>query len=291
MATSAAKPEAVEETATTASTARRSERRRRRHDESARSTTLSSTSSSRRSDEPGSTASVTIDPARERLGRSRRSAAREALGSPSRPSGTQRVWAGGDVEPSVGRSGQCAVGGEGADVVGPLGAGEVAPGDAAGGGLPMVRGRGPRAGTFAGADVVVGILTADCEPLAVEGDVDVVPLAVGHADRCADADAGGDVVEVDALIAAAGGDERSVGGAAPWKTCPRLPPKARIGSSVSRSYCTSSPPRELTKSWSVTVMNTPRRSAPGIDPNSSPVTASYTWTLWSCRRRCGDRCG
>ena len=47
---------------------------------------------------------------------------------------------------------------------------------------------------------------------------------------------------------------------APPATWPRLPPKVRIGSRVSRSYCVSSPPREPTNNWSVTVTTIPRKS-------------------------------
>ena len=75
------------------------------------------------------------------------------------------------------------------------------------------------------------------------------------------------------VVAAVGGESDPSAVPAALKTWPRLPPKARIGSSVSRSYCVSSPPRELTKSWSVTVMNTPRRSGRGIAPTCSPVKA------------------
>ena len=56
-------------------------------------------------------------------------------------------------------------------------------------------------------------LTTDCQPPAVEGESDLVLLTVGHGDRRADARRRWRVVEDDAVVAAADGDERSVGGA------------------------------------------------------------------------------
>ena len=71
-----------------------------------------------------------------------------------------------------------------------------------------------------------------CQPAAVERQGDPVGLVVGDGDRCADAHAAGDVVDDDVVVAAAGREERPIGGAFTRVMKPRLPPNVRVGSSV-----------------------------------------------------------